>query len=375
MKSTSSAPEGGSQEAARRFLAELLEGGALDALLVPAESEPGRISQILASSPGDLGNAVPLSPVISGAPIPTVVSWMAEVGVPKQRLGVVIKPCESRLLVELAKFKQAWVEGLYIIGVDCTGTYHVLEAKEMADRGVSPVQEVIKSLESGAEDEAFRDACRICITPRAPVFDLNIAVIGKKQEGGMSVEIGSEKGQKALEAIGWTAEYAAERQELRSVVQKRKAKRRDYIEQAQEELRGYEGLERFFEDCIGCNNCMEVCPICFCKECFFDADRYEFVTSRFLQWDSSQGTLPTLESKIQFHLGRAIHMSTSCIACGLCEQACPKDIKLNKLFGLLAEENQALFDYQPGMSLKEAPPVQEFMEEELAQFVGSAGEV
>ena len=56
-------------------------------------------------------------------------------------------------------------------------------------------------------------------------------------------------------------------------------------------------------------------------------------------------------------------MSTSCITCGLCQQACPKQIKLSEFFILLAEENQALFDYVPGRDPKEKPPIREFYEE------------
>ncbi|HDN01937.1 MAG TPA: hypothetical protein ENF42_03070 [Candidatus Bathyarchaeota archaeon] len=43
------------------------------------------------------------------------------------------------------------------------------------------------------------------------------------------------------------------------------------------EFKSLDELRGFFEDCIGCHNCMGVCPIC-----FYDSPRYDYVTRCFL---------------------------------------------------------------------------------------------
>jgi formate dehydrogenase subunit beta len=58
-------------------------------------------------------------------------------------------------------------------------------------------------------------------------------------------------------------------------------------------------------------------------------------------------------------------MVTSCVGCGLCSDVCPVDIQVGTVFRAVGEKAQAIFDYQPGRSLDDAAPVQEFREDEL----------
>ena len=66
-----------------------------------------------------------------------------------------------------------------------------------------------------------------------------------------------------------------------------------------------------------------------------------------------------------FHLIRLSHMATSCIGCGLCDSACPSDLPVATLFRAVGQKVQALFDYAPGRSVDEEPPVATFREDEL----------
>ena len=45
----------------------------------------------------------------------------------QEKLGVVLRSCEIRALVELVKFQQAKLDNALIIGVDCLGTYKVTD--------------------------------------------------------------------------------------------------------------------------------------------------------------------------------------------------------------------------------------------------------
>ena len=301
--------------------------------------------------------------MISGIPIPTLLAWASETGI-KKRVAAVVKPCEARAIVELAKFKQVDIDKVLIVSCDCIGTFHVLKYKEMLERGESPLDKALNAVKT-LDFSEFRDACKACLTVKPPTYDLNLAFIGE-----VRVEAGSKAGVEALRKTGLNPVNIEERPIIREITELKRKNREELKALTEKEVCGVKKLNEFFKDCISCHNCMETCPICYCKECFLDSERYDYMAKAFFSWQYGEGLKPLLENKVQFHIGRAIHMSTSCVTCGLCEQACPQEVKLARFFMLLADSNQSLFNYYPGRRLDEKPPVQEFKPEELAEFVG-----
>jgi formate dehydrogenase subunit beta len=71
-----------------------------------------------------------------------------------------------------------------------------------------------------------------------------------------------------------------------------------------------------------------------------------------------------------YHLTRIAHMSTACIGCGQCSNACPNDIPVMELFRTASRRTQEAFEYLPGKSVEDSPPLSEFREEEFADVVG-----
>ena len=63
-----------------------------------------------------------------------------------------------------------------------------------------------------------------------------------------------------------------------------------------------------------------------------------------------------------FHIGRIIHQAGRCIECDACVRACPMDIDLRPFTNLIAKDIEELFDYIPGHSLEENPPLLVFDE-------------
>ncbi len=106
--------------AVRGFLKRLLEAEVVDALLVPMETPSGAITPALVADPDLLDVANPLAPVM-GLNAARVAGHVS-VREPRRRIGVVLRPCELRALVELLKLQQASLDDMVTIGVDCLGT-------------------------------------------------------------------------------------------------------------------------------------------------------------------------------------------------------------------------------------------------------------
>lgn len=102
---------------------------------------------------------------------------------------------------------------------------------------------------------------------------------------------------------------------------------------------------REFENCILCYACRNICPLCYCNECYLD--RRDLIDLRERN----------LSDKIFFHLSRAIHLAGRCIECGECERACPMNIKLGKLFRKISKEVWELFEYKPGIGIEDKNPL------------------
>jgi formate dehydrogenase subunit beta len=71
-----------------------------------------------------------------------------------------------------------------------------------------------------------------------------------------------------------------------------------------------------------------------------------------------------------YHITRLAHMSTACVGCGQCSNACPNDIPVMEVFRTVAHRTQEAFGYQAGRSLAENPPLSEFREQEFEEVVG-----
>jgi formate dehydrogenase subunit beta len=356
-------PDGDVRGALVGLLRAVLGSGMADALLVPLRHPAGdALAPALVKDPALLDLADPLAPVLplNGARLVSLLTQRP----PRPRLAAVLRNCEIRALVELVKLQQASLEGLVLIGVECTGTYEVKDYARIA---------------SGEPRAAFalRPACQMCEYPAPalsesiPGLEMVIRQIGLEGAAALHVEASAAWAAR----LGLTAAddaalrgAAAHEAALRQLLVEHSATRERMLAEVRARTATPEGLAAFFSTCIRCHNCMTNCPICYCKTCFFKTEVFDHDPTQFVAWATRKGATRLPGDTLLFHLTRMNHMSTSCVGCGLCTSACPAGIPVGSAFRSVAERTQALFGYVPGRSLDEAPPVKTFEVNELGEL-------
>lgn len=350
----------------KNILKEMLAKGCVDAILVPQKLPVGvGIVQSLVTDKDKLEDAQPFAftmPVNSG----TIISDITKIKPSDKRIAAVLKSCEIRALIELVKLKQASLDNIIIIGVDCPGTYSVKDFQDMMEEGKSPMDEFLKNLKEGKDDEAMRMACRVCEYPIPDNTDITLGIYGSDLDKPI-IMANSDEGKDILEMLGVTSQDESKKRE--DEISKLKKRRlegwNELLEKTQKEVSGVENLLKFFDSCINCHNCMDVCPVCYCRECFFDSSTFDYEPEKYLSWAGRKGTIKMPRDSLLFHLTRLNHMATSCVGCGMCEQACPSKIELLKFYKTVGHNAQKVFDYVPGRRLDEELPLLTFREDEL----------
>jgi formate dehydrogenase subunit beta len=350
------------------FFGELLESGCIKANLLPMETEGGLVSPGLLTDPARIGASRPLSAYM---PLNTarVLQQMTRMVPPSERVAIVMRPCEARALVELVKLRQIQQDNLMVISIDCPGTYPLAEYKKMVEAGKDPIVLLMEKLSQGMEDERLRDACRACIYPCAPWADIRIGFLGL-DKGHLLIEALTEIGEQAARELGLKArDMHVEKREqfLEQLRAKRKAGEKKVLEEQRQGLRGTDKLLSALSSCVSCRNCMTLCPICYCKDCFFHSSTFEMEADRYMGLAKKRGAARMPADILLFHITRMAHMASSCVQCGMCEEACPMGVPVFRIFKAVSTKVQALLAYEPGRSFDEEIPIAAFREDELEE--------
>ncbi|MGQ9553108.1 MAG: hypothetical protein ACUVWR_03230 [Anaerolineae bacterium] len=191
------------------------------------------------------------------------------------RFGAVVRGCDARALVEMAKRQQADPERLYLIGLTCTA-------------------------EEAQECHCAHPAPDVSVWP-------HIEIIGTAVSGSPPKSMVAEYQSLPLE-------------------ERRKFWRQQFLK------------------CIKCYGCRNICPECFCESCALEDHL----------WVERGVLAPPFPT---FHLIRAMHMTTRCVACRQCELTCPSHIPLTVLYDLMRQDISALLGYNPGADIAALPPL------------------
>lgn len=279
----------------------------------------------------------------------------------ERKIGVILRPCDLNAFVELVKFKQIERENIIIIGIDCFGAYDQKKLKEIEE----PFNRFINDIKTDNEED-LRRPCKTCTNPFPNKnADIVMGYFGFESDGVIIMH-NTDAGEEILKSFDTEEIEENKREEkIKNIVERRNKRWNEMKEITLKEVYGVDNILNFYKDCITCHNCMNQCPICFCKECFWESSVFEYKPENFFLWGEKKGGTKMPTDTLFFQVGRLTHMSHSCVGCGLCEDACPKNIELQRIFYSVGEKTREIFDYKPGRDFNETPPLLTFREEEL----------
>jgi len=355
------------------WLKEALNREIFEAVLIPVETPAeDSYAYLLIQNPAILDRASPLPPVmpVQGG---KAIGRLTMRGTLNKRVAAVVRPCEARAAIELTKLKQAHLTNLFLITLDCAG---VLPLSDYLEDPATAGARFAEAVTQG-DRSPMRPSCQIChrfSLASAPGVDLHIGTLGI-DEGSAVIVPGSLKGERILEQMGvsedderarpvaemlerWTTQVA-------EVTEAQIERRRQAHAELQEAVAGADRLLETFSTCINCHNCQRACPVCYCRQCYFESTALKLPPDNYLARATAKGALRFAPDTLLFHLGRASHMALSCVSCGACEDACPMDIPVGQVFSLLADRAQEALGYVAGRNVDDPLPLVAYEMEEL----------
>ena len=327
-------------ETLHRFLTAVWEKGKLDHMLTPIKSnEPPYWSSTLVSSPKEISKSNPFTPLMtenSAKKVPGILKQN-----PEAKIGIVLRPCEMRGLIEMGKHQKIDLSNVITISTDCLGTFPADEYNWRVERKGSHSSfssETIQfSSQGGIVPYRYRSACQMCEMPFSQSADINIGVIGLPVRKHMLIMTPNGIGEKipfneitdreADEAVISQHEKVSEK-----LIHRRKAARERIGSALEDSLpNDLEQLIVEFLECNDCQICLDTCPIC-------------------------DTISPTKGSDGKYKREDILSWLTSCVGCGMCEQNCPAHKPLAIMLSKVKQSIPELSSYFAGLSPNDPLP-------------------
>jgi formate dehydrogenase subunit beta len=160
------------------FLENSLEEGVFDAVIIPMKVPAGdSFAYVLVKDKSLLKDASPIPPVmfVQGA---KAISSVTRLGEGKLKIAAIMRPCEIRATVEIAKLGQTNLENITLIGFDCPGVLPTSDFIGNPEKGMKLFEAAAKS----GDDKIMRPVCQICDKSSMLSGDLHIGTLGAKKD-------------------------------------------------------------------------------------------------------------------------------------------------------------------------------------------------
>jgi formate dehydrogenase (coenzyme F420) beta subunit len=252
---------------------------------------------------------------------------------PQRRIGALLRPCEIRALLEIDRRQPLPKDQLFLICVDCLGTYPLEEYEWRASKKGSQEQVASEALkfarQGGILAYRYRASCQTCSSPGAQSAELNIHVLGLPVREQLLVEARNSGSTDYLDLASLASGHADQAiiQQHQHVVSRQTDFHRLTFERLLQALNEFlpkdlDQLIAQLENCQNCQRCMTVCPICSAEFPLKDAEGH------YSRWAIERWLV-------------------SCAGCGMCEQACKDNLPLGVIFGSIREKLREEFNYIP----------------------------
>jgi len=164
----------------RKTIIELLEKamdkGVFDAVIVSMKVPAGdSFAYVLAEDKSLLKNGVPLPPTmfVQGA---KAISSVTRLGEGKMKMAAIMRPCEIRAAIELAKLGQINLENMTLISIDCPGVLPTSDFLSDPEKNTKLFDDATKKW----DDKIMRPVCQICDKSSMVAGDLHIGTLGAR---------------------------------------------------------------------------------------------------------------------------------------------------------------------------------------------------
>jgi coenzyme F420-reducing hydrogenase delta subunit/ferredoxin len=249
-----------------------------------------------------------------------------------KKVGVLVKGCDSRSVVELLQEKLIDRDKLVVFSMPCTGVVdHSKIGRILEEKGANIARVEAVTFSGGnlsvvvdgeqysmAMSDMAADKCLSCEYPNSSIADHFV--------GGRLVPAAPAEGLPGDHRIAGDAGLAEKM-----------------------------GFWRYHMNrCIRCYACRNACPLCVCRD-------HCIAQSRDPHWISQEDTVT---EKLMFQVVHAVHLAGRCTECGECQRACPMGIPVLELKRHMNEVIHKLFEYRAGTDPEAIPPLLSFQAEE-----------